>query len=76
MKYGVNNFKIDNWNSHSLSFGSAVIMLRCHTAWPSAGVEKYCSILAQIQHDYFIDKYVEVGKMLGSMINHTEKFCH
>lgn len=27
-------------------------------------------------HNYFIDKYNEVSKMLNSMINSPEKFCH
>lgn len=28
------------------------------------------------KHGYFVDKYAEVGKMLNSMIDHPEKFCH
>ena len=28
------------------------------------------------KHEYFIVKYGEVGKMLGSMIKHPEKFCY
>ena len=28
------------------------------------------------EHEYFIGKYGEVGKMLGAMINHPEKFCY
>jgi four helix bundle protein len=28
------------------------------------------------KHEYFIEKYNEVGKMLNSMINQPEKFCH
>jgi len=27
-------------------------------------------------HTYFIDKYIEVSKMLNSMINTPEKFCY
>jgi four helix bundle protein len=27
-------------------------------------------------HTYLIDRYEEVGKMLASMINKPEKFCH
>ena len=27
-------------------------------------------------HDYFIVKYSEVGKMLGSIIKNPEKFCY
>ena len=28
------------------------------------------------KHSYFTDKYEEVSKMLNSMINSPEKFCH
>mgnify|MGYP006310278101 CR=1 FL=1 len=31
--------------------------------------------ISQKTHNYFIEKYDEVGKMLGSMIQHPEKFC-
>lgn len=30
----------------------------------------------QERHTYFIDKYIEVSKMLNSMINTPEKFCY
>ncbi|MBS3774864.1 MAG: four helix bundle protein [Bacteroidales bacterium] len=32
--------------------------------------------ISQETHNYFIEKYHEVGKMLGSMIQHPEKFCY
>ena len=28
------------------------------------------------KHDYFLSKYDEVARMLNSMIEHPEKFCH
>ncbi|MBI4548374.1 MAG: four helix bundle protein [Ignavibacteriae bacterium] len=28
------------------------------------------------KREYLLAKYTEVGKMLNSMINHPEKFCH
>lgn len=34
------------------------------------------SYLDKEKHDYFIEKYEEVGKMLNSMINQPQKFCH
>ena len=32
--------------------------------------------ISQEQYDYFISKYDEVSRMLNSMINTPEKFCH
>ena len=32
--------------------------------------------LVRDQHQYLSDKYSEVSKMLNSMINQPEKFCH
>ena len=32
--------------------------------------------LEKLQHEYFINKYEEVCRMLNSMIDKPEKFCH
>jgi len=32
--------------------------------------------LSKEKCDYFLSKYDEIGKMLNSMINNPEKFCH
>ena len=32
--------------------------------------------ISKEKHTYFIEKYKEVSKMLNSMINTPEKFCH
>ena len=32
--------------------------------------------ISKEKHTYFIEKYEEVSKMLNSMINTPEKFCH
>jgi four helix bundle protein len=34
------------------------------------------SYITKNQHEHFIKKYDEVCKMLNSMIDHPEKFCH
>ena len=36
---------------------------------------KDCEYINENEHDYFIKKYEEVGKMLGGMINKSEKFA-
>lgn len=35
---------------------------------------KDCEYINEKEHGYFINKYEEVGKMLGGMINKSEKF--
>ena len=35
-----------------------------------------CGYLPKEKHEHFVSKYDEVGRMLYSMINQPEKFCH
>ncbi len=44
------------------------------TIWLDFALEhKY---LNKLRHNYLIEKYSKVGKMLGSMINKPDKFCY
>ena len=44
------------------------------TVWLDFALDhKYINIES---HKYFMDKYSEVGKMLGSMIQYPDKFCY
>jgi four helix bundle protein len=35
---------------------------------------KDCGYINEIQHNKLLDEYIQVGKMLGSMMNNPEKF--
>lgn len=44
------------------------------TAWLDFALDH--GYILKERHSYFIAKYLEVGKMLRSMIKQPEKFCH
>jgi four helix bundle protein len=44
------------------------------TVWLDLALDH--SYMLKERHSYFMARYVEVGKMLGSMIRQPEKFCY